>query len=214
MLHVSHAAQVFSFAHEFVESWWYQLTPCCCRYASQSFCGKTGVLAFVNIHFIVSWMCASLLRSLHAAGCDMEQCGLVKQHLLGSSCAGLDPICPVGYLLLGSCWCGASSIAGGQAGEVQVLQSHYGCKRPPASVLPAGTDGDSAVSFIVKLCSVTQHMSCCFACILCHEHMPLLDLRYVWRCPLCCCNLCNVSQHMSCYFACTLCHALSILCSM
>ena len=63
-------------------------------------------------------VCASLLRGLNAAGCDLEQRGPVKQQLLRSSCAGLDAVCSAGYLLLSSCWRGASPLAGGQAGKV------------------------------------------------------------------------------------------------
>ena len=118
-------------------------------------------------------VCASLLRALHAIGCDMEQCGFLKQHLLGSSCAGLDAVCPDGYLLLGSYWCGASPLAGGQAGKVQVLQGHHECERPTASVWTAGMSCDSAAQLFVMLQAVYCQPTP--ALLLCMHTFPLLE---------------------------------------
>ena len=102
----------------------------------------------------------------------MEQCGLVKQRISGSSCAGLDAVRPDGHLLLDSCWCCASPVAGGQAGEVQVLQGHHGCECFAASVLTPGINCDSAVLLVVMLQAV-----CCqanHALLLCMHSVPCI----------------------------------------
>lgn len=75
---------------------------------------------------ILAIICQALVP--FPAGCAVAERGAEQQRLLRGRCAGLDPVCPDGHLLpdpRGRC---ASTVAGGQAGEVQVLQGHHGCE--------------------------------------------------------------------------------------
>lgn len=70
-----------------------------------------------------------LLRCLFAVtGCTVAECGLVKQPVSGLCCAVLDPVCTAGHLLFGPHSCRPGPGASGQAGTLQILQSHHGCK--------------------------------------------------------------------------------------
>ena len=64
------------------------------------------------------------------AGCAVGQCGLVQQPVLGLRSTMLDPVCPVGYLLLGPHSSHPGPDAGGQVGALHVLPGHHEC-RPP-----------------------------------------------------------------------------------